>query len=174
MIAGVIIGVLLVLAGAGTIIAMARVAIIEGDSLPWNREKGHCWLSVLLLGALGVLALGGGMLLIQWVRRLFSLRILICPRGLVQVQRGETLGCRWEDIAEVKERVVQEHLPILKGGLKYVMPIGKSHSYVVCRRDGKQFAFDGNRVKGLSRLARMIRQEADARGITWNIVEESD
>jgi hypothetical protein len=155
------------------VIALTRTAISRGASLPWFHEKDISWVAVLILGALGLLAIVGGVALILWVKRLFSLRILVCPSGLVEVQRGQILSCRWEDIAQVEETILHEHLP-LKHGLKYVAPVGKSRSYVVRRRDGKEFVFDGNRVKGLGRLAKLLRQEAETRAIPWMIKEESN
>jgi Protein of unknown function (DUF3592) len=174
MVAGLILGGLLMAGGGAALFFMGQVVIREGKDLPWHREIGHCWLSVLLLSALGLGALVGGTFLIRWIRRLYSLRVLICPKGLVQVDRLETLACRWEDVAEIQETVLREHLPLLKGGLKYALPSGSSKSYVVRRRDGKEFGFDRNCIKGLRRLAEHLRREAESRGIPWKTVEESD
>jgi len=73
----------------------------------------------------------------------------------------------------VEETVLQEHFP-LHYGLKYAVPAGKSRRYVVRRRDGREFIFDGNRVKGLGRLGKLLRQEAETRGLLWKVNEDSD
>jgi hypothetical protein len=77
IIAGMIIGALLVLGGGAALFFMAQVVIEEGGKLPWSREKGHSWLSVLILSGLGLGALIGGLALIFGMRRLLALRILV-------------------------------------------------------------------------------------------------
>jgi hypothetical protein len=99
---------------------------------------------------------------------------MICPKGVVEVNKLCASGCRWEEIVEVEETILHEHLPLLKYGLKYALPAGKSRIYLVRRRDGKEFVFDGNRVKGLGRLGKALREKADSREITWNVKEVSD
>jgi hypothetical protein len=77
-------------------------------------------------------------------------------------------------VAVVEETILHEHLPILKGGLKYALPAGSSRGYLVRRQDGKEFVFDRNRLKGLGRFSKLLRQEAETRDIPWTTTETSD
>src|SRR5262245_13702878 len=148
LVAGIIIGLLMV-TGGGALSAFAiREAIVNGDRLPWYAEKGSCLLAVFGMAAIGLVLAGAGVALILWVKGLFSLRVLVCPAGFLCIRRKELQVFPWDQIERVQETVTQEHFP-LKGIAKYAAPMGKSRSFVVRRCDGVEFGFDGNTVKKL-------------------------
>src|SRR5262245_14567424 len=142
LVAGIIIGLLMV-AGGGALSAYAfQAALVNGDRLPWYAETGECRSAALVMGAVFLMVAGGGVALIRWVRGLFSSRVLVCPGGLLCLGRTDVRAFPWDQVERVRETVTQEYFP-LKGVAKYAAPLGTSRSFVVRRRDGAEFAFDG-------------------------------
>jgi hypothetical protein len=171
LVAGVIIGMLLA-TGGGVFFAFAlREAIVNGSDLPWFAAKGPCLAAVLGGAAIALLAAGGGVAIILWVRALFSLRVLVGSEGFLCISRKEVQVFPWGQIDSVRETVTQEYFP-LKGVAKYAAPMGQSRCFVVRRRDGVEFGFDGNTVKKLGTLARMIEEATRRRGIPWEVVRQ--
>jgi hypothetical protein len=127
--------------------------------------------SVITTWAAGLVFLAAGLAIAWFCKSLFKFRILVCPNGLVRDVAGEIFCCRWDEIAKVTQIVSQEHLP-LKGAAKNLVPVGKSNSYKVSKKDGTDLFFDRSVVRGPRRLAEMIRQETDKRKIPWNTVNE--
>ena len=58
-----------------------------------------------------------------------------------------------------------------EGGLKYLAPLGRSYRYTVRRTDGVQVEVDGNVVKHLGKFKKLLREEAQRRGIAWHTEE---
>jgi hypothetical protein len=171
LVAGVIIGLLMVIGGGALSAFAIREAIINGDRLPWFAEKGSCLAAVVAMGVIGLMLAGAGLVLIYWVKGLFSLRVLVCPAGFLCVRRTELQVFPWIQIERLQETVTQEYFP-LKGIAKYAAPIGKSRSFVVRRRDGVEFGFDGNTVKNLNTLARLLEEQSRHRSIPWEVVRQ--
>lgn len=172
LIAGVIIGVLLV-AGGCALIYLPLNGVIEAEGhLPWWVDKGWCWGAVALIGALGIGLIVGGVALILWMRSLVSFRVRVGQAGLSIAERKAERFVAWGDIVSIEETHLHERPPILKGVAKYALPKLTSRSYVLNLREGEPFGFDGNTVKGHNNLAEMIRAETDPRNIPWEIKDE--
>lgn len=60
----------------------------------------------------------------------------------------------------------------MKGVAKYALPKVMSKSFEVRIQEREPFAFDGDTIKGHSKLAQMIKEETDSRNIPWELVEE--
>lgn len=171
LIAGIIIGSLMAAAGGALSAFSIREAIVNGHRLPWRAEEGSSLFAVFGMAAIGLVLAGVGVALILWVKGLFSLRVLVCPAGFVCVRRGEVQVFPWDRIELVQETVTREYFP-LAGVAKYAAPMGESRSFVVRRRDGVEFRFDGNTVNKLNTLARMIGEATSQRAIPWDFVEQ--
>jgi len=138
MVAGLILGFLLAGSGATGGVAM----LIHGRSLAATFPAPVAGTILLVLVLLG-LALSGIALLV-WATRTLSLRVLVCPAGIIRVYRGRAVGCCWDQIREVK--VVE-------------LTVGKDRPDRTCtvrREDGLTFVFTTNRVAHLSRLIKAI------------------
>ena len=168
LVAGIIIGLLMILGGGAIVAFGVREAILNGANLPWFAREGSCFAAVLGMSILGLAIAVGGVGLIIWVRGLFSLRVFVCEQGFFCVKRKRVQVFRWDQIAVVREIIIKEHFP-LKGAAKHVAPMGTSRSFVVRRQDGVEFAFDGNTVKKLNSLAKLIEQATRQRGILWDV-----
>lgn len=169
IVAGIIIG-LLMIAGGGTILGFSiREAIVNGSKMEWFADNGQCLAAVFGFMAIGLVLAGGGAGLIIWVRGLALFRVVVADRGFFCAKRNDVEIFDWDNIASVQESVQQEYFP-LKGVAKYAAPMGKSRSFVVRRKDGVEFPFDGNTVKKLSTLAKIIELNVRQRGIPWEVV----
>jgi hypothetical protein len=176
LVAGLIISFLLIGGAIVIVFFLAKSVINAGGDLPFWSEKDMSW-GVVALGTLGILvmllcALG----LILYVKFLSTLQVFVCRNGFFSVIRLDAGKLaidvfRWDQIESVQETVKQEYLP-LKGVAKYAAPAGKARSYVVNRKDGKQFTFDGDSVKKVGKLARILQRQLGERGVPWNVAEQ--
>jgi hypothetical protein len=175
LIAGIIIG-LLMIGGGCTLMYFATNGVIEsGGALPFwtgKGEKGWSWGAVGIAAAMGIGLAIGGFFLIRWVRSLFSFRVRIGQNGFAVIDKQTVRVFGWEDIISVQETHLHERPPLLKGVAKYALPEMTSKSFFVKIKEGEPFAFDGNTIKGHSKLAKMIKEETERRNIPWEIVEE--
>ncbi len=172
LIAGIVIGLLLMGAGGAGVIVVSRAVIEKGGDLPVWADTGWSWGAIALLGVVGLGAMAGGFFLIRWIRSLFSFRVRIGQDGFAVIDRASVRVIGWDEVAAVQETHLYERPPILKGVAKYALPKTMSKSYVLKVTSGKPFAFDGNNVKGHNKLAAMIREETDRRNVPWEVVEE--
>jgi hypothetical protein len=174
LIAGIIIGLLLIGAGCTAVFFSIQGVVESGGALPFWLPKGkqrRTWGDVGLLGALGVGLLIGGFFLIRWVRSLFSFRVRIGHNGFSVTDQKTTQVIAWEEIESVHEIHVYERPPVLKGVAKYALPKMLSKSFIVTIKERESFEFDGNTIKKHLTLAQMIKEETDRRNIPWEIVE---
>lgn len=175
LVAGIIIGLLLVGGGCAAVYFPTRGVIDSGGDLPAWTDKGQSgwsWGAAGILAALGIGAILGGVFLIRWIRSLFSFRVRVGRHGLGVADRSGGRVIRWDDIVSVEEVHLSERPPVLKGVAKYALPKVVSKSYVLALRAGEPFGFDGNTVKGHNQLAQLIREETGPRDVPWQIREE--
>jgi hypothetical protein len=175
LVAGIIIGLLMVGGGCAAVFFSTNGVIESGGSLPlWTEkgQKGWSWGAAGIFAALGVGLIIGGLFLIRWVRSLFSFRVRIGQNGFSVIDKRTARVVGWEDIQSVQETHLYERPPLLKGVAKYALPKMMSKSYIVKLKQGEPFAFDGNTIKGHSKLAQLIKEETERRNIPWEIVEE--
>lgn len=171
LVAGIIIGVLLISGGCAALYFPNKAAIQSHFDLPFWVEKGWCWGAVILLSLLGVGLIVGGLSLIGWMRSLVSLRVSVCQHGLLISEKNSNRVIIWDEIGSVQETHLYERLP-LKGAAKYALPKMMNKIFLVKMKEGESFGFDGNTIKGHTKLAQMIKDETDSRNIAWEIVEE--
>jgi hypothetical protein len=159
LIAGIIIGLLLIVGG---------LVLAVGSLYMYLSPKGSELQSTILGVAVGFGLVGCGVLFIYLMWRLFAYRLVVCPRGFVRQVRKDIHSCLWDDIASVTETVTTDHLP-LNGAAKLIPPMGKSRTYEIRRKDGLEFSFTSDTVKRLGRFAKIVREEVDRRGIPWSV-----
>jgi hypothetical protein len=166
--AGIALGLLLIAGG----LALASGAAWAATHPRVPAGKGDAPPALLWLAAAACLVLAGcGVGLLWWtIRGLARQQILVCQKGLVYDDGETLLIVRWKDISSVVVTETQEYFP-LKGGEKYLAPMGKSKSYVVTLRGGGGFYFDGSTVSRPGRLATLIRDEIYAWGGRWHTDE---
>jgi hypothetical protein len=175
LIAGIMIGLLMIAAGCAAVLFPIYGVIENGGALPlWTKEgqKEWSWGAAGIFGALGIGLIVGALFLIWWVRSLFSLRVRVAQNGFSVIYQTAARDVRWEDILSVQEIHLYQRPPVLKGVAKYALPKMRSKSFVVKMQQGEPFAFDGDTIKGHSRLAAMIKEETDRRNIPWEVVEK--
>lgn len=175
LIAGIIIGILMIVGGIALFWFVTNGVIESNGNLPMmtaKGQKGWCWAAVAMMGALGVGLFFGGIFLIRWVRSLFSFRVSVSGNGLLVSEKQNEHFINWDDIVSVQETHLYERPPLLKGVAKYALPKMMSKSFVINLKLGDPFVFDGNTIKGHVKLAEMVKVETEARGLHWEIVEE--
>jgi hypothetical protein len=170
--AGFVLAGLLVVAGAAAVWFPLWGAYRAGWNLPLNAEKDWSWLTVVLFAVIGVLALWMAAAFAQFARGLIAHRVEVYADGFRHHTRGGVEAVRWADVAGVRETILYERPPVLKGAARLLIPKVASTSYAVATRAGKVYEFDGNAVKAIRRFGRVLRAQADRLALPWETVEE--
>jgi hypothetical protein len=174
LIAGLILGLLAIAGGCTLIYLAANGALQSGGNLPvWlpKGRKGWSWGAVAGISVMGVALAVGGILLLWWVKSLFSFGVRIGLNGMAVVDKRGMRVISWDDIASVQENHLYERPPILKGPAQFVLPKMLSKSFIVKTKQGEPLTFDGTTIKGHVELAALIKERLDGRSIPWEIVE---
>jgi hypothetical protein len=124
----------------------------------------------VLIGVIGVGAPIGGIALLAWMKRLASHRVTVHENGFSFVYTGSTEICKWEELVKINEVFTQEQLKVLKIPGAVIKNIDRS--FVLCRKDGKDFNFDVNSIDNIPRFAECLKEVSDKHGITWERVEQ--
>lgn len=175
LVAGIILGLLLIVGGCALTCFSIKGAVESGGNLPvWTEkgQKGWSWGAVGINAALGIGLMIGGFALIYWMRSLFSLCVCVGQNGFAVIEKRTTRIIAWEEIESVQETHLYERPPILKGVAKYALPKLMSKIFMVKIKGHEPFGFDANTIQGHAQLAQMIKEETDGRKIAWEIVEE--
>jgi hypothetical protein len=170
IIAGFIIGLLLIGGGCAGLYFPVQGVIESRGNLPFWVEKGWCWGAVGLAAALGIGAIVGGVFLIRWMRSLSSLRVKVGAHGLSVTQKDGTHVIAWPDIVSVQETHLYERAA--RGVAGYALPKILSKNFQLIIKEREPFCFDANSIREHVILAGMIKKETDQRNIPWEIVEE--
>jgi hypothetical protein len=174
LVAGVILGLLLSGGGLAVLAFCAREIIRVGGRMPLAVEGRISWLAVGIMSLISIGLTGGGILLLRWVYSTSSLRVSLCPGGFFYESAAKTMTFPWDQIASVRETILHERVPLAKGIVKYAMPRVTSRSFLVCRRDGEEFAFSRNTLGKSDKLGETLREEARQRNIPWEVDERYD
>jgi hypothetical protein len=143
-----------------------------GGNLPVEAKQGMSWIAVGLGSALGVGFVVGGVLLARYVRWLLSHRVEFCENGFRYHEGRATEEVTWVSVASIRERILYERPPILKGPVKLLLPKMASSSYVVVTTNAKEYSFDGNSIRRIKRFGELLRERAGQAGVPWETVEE--
>ncbi len=173
IVAGVLMGLLLIGAGCALIYLPANGIAESGGNLPfWKEGRGWSWAAAGLMAAIGAGLIAGGLLLLRWMLSLLSFRVRVGEKGIAVFRKKQVRFIGWDDIASVQETHLYQRPPVVKGVAKYALPEVRSKRFVVRMKHGDPFAFDADSIRGPSQLAKMIREETEPRNIPWEIVEK--
>jgi hypothetical protein len=172
LVAGIIIGCLLIGGGSALLFVTIRDFVRSGGHIPLAAEQGISWVAVGIASVFVIGLLLGGFLLIRWARSTAALCVYVCPGGFYYQCRTKTVAFPWDRISSVRETILHEHLPLARGVAKHAMPMTTSRVLLVRRIGGEEFGFDGNTLQGHERLGEILRDEARKRDIRWEVVEQ--
>jgi hypothetical protein len=142
--------------------------------LPFNVEKGWSWFAVVLMTLLGTGILIGGIFLARFSKNLISYRVDFYANGFRHRSRRFTEQVLWSEVASVRETIVEENLPLLKGPAKRALPAVESRSYSVVTKQGTEIIFDGNVVQPIRKFGLVLWNQATSRSVPWEIVDERE
>lgn len=164
IVAGVILGIALIVGGI-----LAALYLMDKEPPPQQSKGDRIGKYVLMLG-LGVGAPIGGLVMLIWMKRLFGHRVLVGDNGIAYIYRGRTEIILWEQIAGVREVYTHESMKILKIPGASIRNIDRS--LVIHRKDGKEFHFTVNSIKGVGRFADHLQAASQKHSLPWQTIEE--
>jgi len=118
----------------------------------------------------GIALVIAGICLMIWMRSMLSLRVAVGLNGLLITERNGTRTILWDDI----ERWWNAHdrsVAISAGADQVFHPQTGSKAFTVHPRNGKEFGFEQNSIRGHIELGGMLKSETDRRSIPWLIEE---
>ncbi|MCE9553056.1 MAG: hypothetical protein K8T91_06715 [Planctomycetes bacterium] len=171
VIAGMIIGLLMIGGGGFLLYLMTKGLVKSHADLPFWAEKGWCWFAVLGMSVLGGGFIIGGVYMIRYMRSLLTLQVHVGQHGFSVLENHVRRVYAWDDIQAVEETHLYERPPLLKGAAKYFLPKVMSRSFAVKHSDGETFKFNGTSIKQHIALADTIRSHIDPSQVPWEILE---
>lgn len=172
VIAGFIICALMVAGGAAALGFPLRAAYLADWNLPVSVEKGWSWVAVGLACLMGVFLLLCGYLLSGYCRGLLTRRVELFEGSFRSHFRGGVEDVPWSSVARVRQLVLYERPPILKGAAALILPKLMSTSYELTTTAGKHFVFDGDAVREIRRFGETLKPIAERHSVTWETVEQ--
>lgn len=170
--AGFILSALLMVVGLAAIFSSLNGAHQAHWDLPFNVKKGWCWSAVIGFCAIGTVAIVGSILLALYSRRLISRRVEMFANGFHFISNSSSDIVRWSDVRLIRETLLKERPPILKGPAKLLLPQITSYRYTVIMATGKEYDFDGNSIKAIQQFGNLLRERAAALALSWETVED--
>jgi hypothetical protein len=162
--AGAIIGAALVIGG----FSGAAYLGLRDDPKPLDTSGRIAKYAIIAL--LGIAAPVGGVALILWMKRLATHRVVVCEQGFTYLYGGIEETCRWNDVEKISEVFTEEELKILK------VPGASLHntdrSFVVKRKDGREFCFNVNSIDSIPLLANCLQDARAKHGIPWEQIQQ--
>jgi hypothetical protein len=145
---------------------------LSGGQMPIAAEHGMSWVSAGLFAALALGLFAVGYFLARYARSLSARSVDFCNDGF-RYRQGEVCDeVRWEEIDRIREIIIYERPPVVKGAASMLIPKKASHSYHVFCKSGKEYNFNGDSVKEIGRLGALLRERAEGRGLAWEVLED--
>lgn len=164
VIAGAIIGLTLLIGG----ISLALVLAQQDETKPL--DMGDRIAKYVLLAVLGIGAPTGGIALLLRMKRLASHRVTVHADGFTFAYAGSTDTCPWSELEKIEEVFTEEQLKVLKVPGAVLKNLDRS--FVLYRKDGKEFHFTVNSIDSIPRFAACLEAARDQFGIRWERVEQ--
>jgi hypothetical protein len=137
-----------------------------------DANKEESWLTAGLGLLLGLVGIVGGVVFAGYARWLLYHDVELCEHGFRYRQGKATEEVPWSAVTSVRETILYERPPILKGPAKLLLPKLASRSYTVITKSGKKYSFDGNSIKRIKRFGALLHERVDQVGVPWETVEE--
>jgi len=174
IVAGYAFSVIMVVAGA----ALVGFPPLAPDhwNLSLDVEKGWYWLAVGSFSLIGLGLVIGGVILAVYSRRLASSWVEVCTHGFRNCRGATDVSVRWTDISRIKETIRYDYDTALGKKLrtKIRLPTVTNciRSYRIMTKEGEEFCFNGNSIKGIKRFAELLREHANRLSLLWETVEK--
>jgi hypothetical protein len=172
--AGFILGLLFCGGAAALFSFIIREIDLAGGDLPLlDSDKGSISWAVaglVLLTAVGLSLAGLAFTYIAW--SLIARRVEFCANGFRYFTKGSVEEVSWAGVASIRQTVIYEKPPLLKGPAKALLPKMASSTYDVVTKSGKEYSFNGDSVKRFKKFIGLLREQAEKSGIPWEKLED--
>tara|TARA_A100001391_G_scaffold117755_2_gene79772 strand:- start:148 stop:600 length:453 start_codon:yes stop_codon:yes gene_type:complete len=141
-----------------------------------QRSRAHSLLPLISIGSLIVFGLCGviaplcGIVLLVYMKRLASHRVDVHDNGFSYYYAGVTDICLWTDLEKINEVLTEEQLKVLK--VPGAVIKNTDRSFIIRRKDGKDFDFTVNSIDSIPRLAKYLEQASAKFGIPWERITQ--
>jgi hypothetical protein len=151
--------------------SILREVYLAGGNLPAAAKEGMSWLVVGAGSGLGVGLVVSGVCFACFFRWLTSHEVELCENGFRYREGKNCEEVAWTAITSIRETVLYERPPLLKGPAKLLLPKLANKSYTVITKNGKEFAFTEESIKRLKHFEKLLRERAAVAGVPWETVE---
>lgn len=163
--AGAILGLALVVGG----ISAALYFALRDDPKPL-RDTGDYIAKYTIIAVLGIGAPAGGIVLLIWMKRLIGHRVSIFESGFSYSYRGANEIVPWAEVMKINEVFTEEQLKVLKVPGAVIKNLDRS--FVVFRKDGKEFRFTVNSIDDIPRLGAVLEEARVKHNIAWEQIRQ--
>jgi hypothetical protein len=129
-----------------------------------TQSRAALWFPDVMAFGIGVVLCLGAVLFALTVWNRWAGRVLVCPRGFVHARRRPE-AFRYDDIV----RVVQDNPWTTPGPTDHRPSIVPRTTFLVQLKDGREFYFGPDTLRGHLRFAYLLHAQAQARGIPWEV-----
>jgi hypothetical protein len=110
---------------------------------------------MLALGVIFMIAVVWGAIVgLIWVKRTLSLRILVCPGGIIRIYRGMAMGVSWDQITEASVHIGASGT--VRGNIDPTYNGIHDRVFALRREDGAAFEIHTYEVKDFSKMIEVI------------------
>lgn len=163
--AGVILGLGLIAGG----ISAALLLALREDPKPLQTTADRVAKFGFIL-AFAVGAPAGGVVLLLFVKDLVGHSVSVFDSGFSYVDHGATEIVPWTEVEKITEVFTHERLQVLKIPGAAITRIDRS--FVVRRKDGKEFRFTANSIDSIQRFGAVLDAAREQFEIPWEEVEQ--
>ena len=151
-----------------------REAYLANWKLPFQVQRGWCWLAVGGLSATGLMLVTVGVGIGVFAHGIMSSFVEICRDGFRFKWRTSAESVPWKLVTRIQETIFYERPPLLKWPASLLLPKFASASYLVFTATDKSYPFDGNSVREIKRFGEVLRRKAEELSVLWETVEDHD
>jgi hypothetical protein len=161
---------LLMVCGGGALSYVATKGIIAANgNLPLNADKGWSWVSVGLVVLVSLILFVVGVVFWFFSKNLSRSSTFLCRDGICWMGDSLVPALLWKQITVVREIHLDEHLPILKGPFKFLMPTVSSREFEIhnCVDPKLPIIISRTTVPDIDRFAELLQEKATLHGVVW-------
>jgi hypothetical protein len=150
-------------------VCLAKYILQRPDPKPL-RDRGDVIAKYALISLFGGVCPVGGLVLFVWMIRLAGHRVTVSEKGFSYLYRGSAQVVPWVHVAKIQEVFTEQEIKIIKVPGTGFTRIDRS--FVVQRKDGKEFRFTANSINDIPKFASLLHDASEKQSIPWEQIQQ--